>query len=261
VLFIADTRMPVVDLWYADYLAFAAEESRTVLEATLDDEERARMARFLFDRDRRSYVISHGLLRIILSTYVAVEPSVWRYRYNDYGKPEIAEPAEHGTLRFNLSHTRGAMLCGVTRDGELGVDVEATARDTSCAELADRYFSPSEVADLRSLPIDGRRDRFFRLWTLKEAYIKARGMGLAIPLDQFSYTFPADEPTPAVGISFTPPLEDDPRNWQFAERRIAPSFRAAAAVAAVDQRPVTFVWRRIKSAVGSGRCAVDCDEF
>ncbi|MBL9090150.1 MAG: 4'-phosphopantetheinyl transferase superfamily protein [Planctomycetaceae bacterium] len=253
--------MPVVDLWYADYLTFAAEDSLAALAATLDDDERTRMTRFLFERDRRSYAISHGLLRIILSAYAAVEPSLWRYRHNDYGKPEIAEPAQHCALRFNLSHTRGAMLCGVTRDGELGVDVEATARDASCVELADRYFSPSEVADLRRLPIDARRDRFFRLWTLKEAYIKARGMGLAIPLDQFSYAFSDGEPTPTVRISFAPPLIDDPQNWQFTERRMTPSFRAAAAVAAFDRRPATFVWRRIKSAVRNGGGAIDSEEF
>ena len=133
-----------------------------------------------------------------------------------------------GGLRFNLSHTDGLVVCLVAVEREIGVDVEHTARAGSVGiEIAERFSSPSEVAELRSLPFADQRSRFFDYWTLKEAYIKARGLGLHLPLDQFSFHLgltpvtpereptrqhgaPGPGPAPPIRISFGPRIPDDP---------------------------------------------------
>ena len=237
-----------IDLWFAAFADFDGLDAAATGADFLDAEERRRRDRFLFTRDRDSFALSHGLLRRILSSYLDVDPAAWRYSWNDWGKPRLAGPAAAASLHFNLSHTRGGALIGVSRSLEIGVDIEATQRDASCLDLADRYFSPGEVAALRQLPEVRQRDRFFELWTLKEAYIKARGMGLAIPLDQFSFAFPtaydaSGEVVPS--ISFTPPLDDDPQKWRFVERPIGATFRAAAAVCRPQDQQVTISWRRL----------------
>lgn len=231
-----------VDLWFTDYVDIVDGARLDQYAALLDAEETARRQRFLFDRDRRAYAISHALLRTTLSHYAAVPPEQWVFTWNNYGRPEIDEPAAYRDLRFNLSHTRGAALVGVVKNLDLGVDLEMIDRDAACVELADRYFSPREVAELRSHPTANRRDRFFDYWTLKEAYIKARGMGLAIPLDQFSYLL--DDASP-IGIEFSPELPDAPADWQFTKFRPAERFQAAVAVKRGSSSPLQFVLRHV----------------
>lgn len=237
-----------VDLWFADYAALPCEEFFAFSTQLLDTDEIARRDRFVYERDRRSFAVSHVLLRRILSRYAPLAPAKWRFDFNTWGKPRIANPNLEQAVHFNLSHTRGAALIGVSYDAEIGVDVEQTERDASCVELADRYFSPTEVRALRELPsLSQQRERFFELWTLKESYIKARGMGLAIPLDQFSFDFPQGDTSQAAvkpGISFSPALGDSPDVWQFIQRPIGESFRAAAAVRTSPGDTVRFTWKQ-----------------
>jgi 4'-phosphopantetheinyl transferase len=115
-------------------------------------------------------------------------------------------------LLFNLSNTPGLAVCLVSGAREGGVDVEDTERPGEKIEIADRFFAPSEVTALRALPKEAQRDRFFDYWTLKEAYIKARGMGLAIPLDQFAF----DVAGPTIRIWIDSRLSDDAGSWEFA---------------------------------------------
>ncbi|MBL9083382.1 MAG: 4'-phosphopantetheinyl transferase superfamily protein [Planctomycetales bacterium] len=237
-----------VDLWFADYAALRCEELASSSDGILDTEELARRNRFVFERDRRSFAVSHVLLRRVLSRYAPLAPAEWRFDFNTWGKPRIANPNLERAVYFNLSHTRGAALVGVSYDSEIGVDIEQTERDASCVELADRYFSPTEVRALRELPSSSQqRERFFELWTLKESYIKARGMGLAIPLDQFSFSFPPGDTSSAEvtpRISFSPTLGDSPDVWQFIQRPIGASFRAAAAVRTSPGATVQFLWKQ-----------------
>jgi len=128
---------------------------------------------------------------------------------------------------FNLSNTRGLIACAVARSRELGIDVESTRRPGQTVEIAEHFFAPAEIDALHSLPADQRTERFFAYWTLKEAYIKARGMGLAIPLAQFSFVL--DEPAP-ISIRFAPELEDDPSSWQFERLVLSPGHHTAVAV-------------------------------
>src|SRR6185295_18612851 len=120
--------------------------------------------------------------RTTLSHYAAVDPTAWQFARNRRGRPEISGPLGVAPLRFNLSNTAGLIACLVTLGVDVGVDVEDTHRRGETVRIANRFFSASEVAALEALPPERQRQRFFEYWTLKESYIKARGMGLAIPL-------------------------------------------------------------------------------
>ena len=155
--------------------------------AVLDAEERRRAERFYFDRDRRIFVAAHALLRRLISSLLPAAPESWSFTVGSHGKPSIAGPIASAGLEVNLSHTEGLVAAVAARGTVLGVDVERHTRRVDLG-LAGRYFAPSEVEAFEALPEEARRERFFRLWTLKEAYIKAVGLGLALPLDSFAFT-------------------------------------------------------------------------
>ena len=202
------------------------------LAAILDDDERDRAARYLRPADRTRSIAARALLRLMLSRYAPVAPSAWQFRTNRYGRPELARvPEAAGDLRFNVSHTDGLIAVAVTRGRSIGVDVEHIDRPLA-HDIAGRFFSPAEVRDLRQYPVEAQPRVFFDYWTLKEAYIKARGMGLALPLGDFSFRLRADEPPT---ISFAPELGDDPARWQFAQA--SPSGRHRLAVAVERRGP------------------------
>jgi 4'-phosphopantetheinyl transferase len=210
-------------------------------EELLSPEEREKQKRFHFERHRRQYLVSHALVRLTLSRYAPVPPEAWTFRTNEYGCPAVNREGSPG-LCFNLSHTDGMAMVAVAIDAELGVDVEDTQRPGEVVDLADHYFAPSEVAALRALPSGQQRERFFEYWTLKEAYIKARGMGLALPLDQFAFDLqPGQWPT----ISFDPRLRDEPERWRFIQLRPSERHQAALAVRWPRRQPFQVRCQRI----------------
>jgi 4'-phosphopantetheinyl transferase len=195
--------------------------------AMLSQDERTRAGRFLLERHRRQFVIAHGLVRTALSRHVpAVSPDAWSFVTNRYGRPFIAGPQTESPLFFSLSHTDGCVACVVSVNECVGVDVEATDRKCAHREIAEFVFSPEEVGALCALPPAELIDRFFDYWTLKEAYIKARGMGLHLPLDQFTMVI---GPGGAVGISFAPGFDDTATRWTLTQA--SPSSRIRLAVA------------------------------
>jgi len=202
-----------VHAWYVSIDALDGDKVERC-EVVLSADERARRDRFVFGKDRDLYQVAHALVRTTLSRYADVDPTLWRFATNRYGRPDIILPDATPSLRFNLSHTPGMAICAVALDREVGVDVEDLQRRKVNLSIAHHYFSSREVADLMSLPEHRQQDAFFDYWTLKESYIKARGMGLSIPLDQFSFHLATDRP---IEISFAPPLNDDPSSWQFAQ--------------------------------------------
>jgi 4'-phosphopantetheinyl transferase len=202
-------------------------------DALMTAEERARQQRFHFEKDRRDCLITRALVRTTLSRYAPVPPAAWVFGQNQHGRPHLMPGQCEPDLRFNLSHTQGLIACAVTLGRDIGVDVESMARPRSVIEVADRYFSASEVRALRALPAGQQPERFFQYWTLKESYIKARGMGLALPLEQFSFEL---DRTPPIGIAFDPRLGDDPRRWQFEQMRPTPDHMLALGV---DRGPGT----------------------
>ena len=214
-----------IDVWLAFYDEIGDASLLASLRTLLSDDERAQELRFRFADDRKRYLVTRALVRTVLSRYADVAPADWSFAVNDYGRPRIADA--HGAacaLSFNVSHTRGLIALGVTRGRALGVDVEhLTLRDVSTG-IAGHFFSPSEVGELEAVPQQRRQDRFFEYWTFKESYIKARGMGLSIPLDKFSFHFPHDS---AVGLAVEPELGDDAARWAFWQYRPAPHYLLA----------------------------------
>ena len=199
----------VVQLWCAYPDDLLAEPARQACLALLSENERARSQRFRFDKRRREHLATHALKRMALSSRFPLAPEAWRFSENAYGKPAVAP--ECG-LRFNLSNSEKLVVCLVGHGAELGVDVEPCHRAASIVKLAARVFSPAEQAQLEALGDAERLDRALSLWTLKEAYIKARGMGLALPLDGFSFLFGGAE---GVKLDVDAALEDDGARWRF----------------------------------------------
>jgi 4'-phosphopantetheinyl transferase len=193
----------------------------------LDPAERERQARFRNPRDAHTFLVSHALVRTALSQFADVHPADWRFRTNEFGRPEIDGPA--GTaLRFNLSHCRNLVVCLVAAGAEPGVDVEEVHQADDLLDLANRYFSPDEVGALRSCRSEDVAERFFALWTLKESYIKARGMGLALPLDAFTFSFSVSDDR--IAIRFDARIADQPDHWTFTLMRPTPVHCLATAL-------------------------------
>ena len=179
----------------------------------LNEAEGEQQARFVFEKHRHQYLITRAMVRNVLSLYEnSINPEQWGFDKNEYGKPAINNNGLTIPIRFNLSHTEGMIVLAITLEHEVGVDVEYLLRKGKTIDIADRYFSPVETEELLSLPQGKQRERFFDLWTLKEAYIKACGMGLSIPLDHFTFQFSHDA---GIDISFHPSRLDDPEKWQF----------------------------------------------
>ncbi len=164
------------------------------LQSILSEEEVKRAGKFHFETDRLHWVVARGILRVLLGYYLEVDPCAISFVTNDYGKLFIAHPSDRTCLRFNLTHSGDIALFAFTYDRHVGVDVEYMRADIDYEELAQNYFSPYECAVLRTLPPVLREEAFFLCWTRKEAYIKARGRGLSIPLDQFDVSLTPGEP-------------------------------------------------------------------
>jgi 4'-phosphopantetheinyl transferase len=221
-----DAATTTVDLWVAD--ASALDPGLLARLATLlTAEETARGARFVRAADRAAFILTRALIRTRLSLYGPTAPADWRFVSNAHQCPFVAaDQAGVPWLSFNVSHTEGLVALAVTRGHRVGVDVESVAR-TVLEAVPERHFAPDEVRDLRARPAADQPRLFFDYWTLKEAYIKARGMGLALPLDQFAFNLHGDAPPT---IRFAPGFDDDPARWQFRQLWPTATHRLALAV-------------------------------
>lgn len=169
----------------------------------LDAAETARWNRLHRAEGRRLYAAAHALLRSALSRYAAVEPRDWRFAAGEHGRPHLTGPRTD--LRFNLTHTHGLAACAIARGFDVGIDAERLDRRLDLPGIARVAFADPERAQLDAAAPDRANAVFFGIWTLKEAYIKARGMGLALPLKSFSVTVDPPSITPAP---------DDPLTWR-----------------------------------------------
>jgi 4'-phosphopantetheinyl transferase len=189
----------------------------------LSEAERVRARRFHFERDRDAYVTARALVRRALSTVAPGAPDEWEFETNAYGRPELAgENPEK--LSFNLSRKREMTACAVCEGDEVGIDIEDLDRPGETVSVAESFFAPSEVRALRALPAEQQRLRFFEYWTLKESYIKARGMGLSLPLDRFAFSFENG----VIRLAVDPELEDPSSQWAF--QLIRPDARHLVAI-------------------------------
>ena len=217
----------------------------TPSEDSLSADERQRASRFHFDVDRDRYIAAHASLRGILARYLQCEPHDLKFSANEYGKPFLIRSNDFsrsvksatdpmGALRrvatthdieFNLSHSGDFALIAVTRGRKVGVDVELIRADIELEDLARRNFSLREVSELMSLPLEQRARGFFNCWTRKEAYIKAQGLGLSLPLDSFDVSL--GEP---AALNATRPDENESARWSLHSLNVESNYAAALAV-------------------------------
>ena len=244
-----------IELWCSFYQEILGEVPRDLRSGGLPDApllaryrelmtpaELAQAARFYFERDRRRYIVTRALVRTVLSRYSDVAPADWRFDKNEYGRPHIVNDSDAArSLSFNITHTDGLIVLAVASDRVLGVDAENTQTRPVSTGLADSFFAPEEAAALRGVDPAHWQRRFFEYWTLKESYIKARGMGLSIPLDKFSFQFPADDD---VELYVHPEQQDTASRWRFWQFSLEPSYVAALCVERAADDPPSLVVKK-----------------
>lgn len=230
-----------IHIWYTRPERHQQPELLLQYHSLLSADESVRQQRYHFSKDRHSALITRAFVRDLLSRYADVPPRDWRFIKGEKDKPEIEKPPL--PLRFNLSHTKGLIICAVTLEQDIGIDVEYMDRNNDILSIADRYFSPVEINALFSLPQAQQRSRFFDYWTLKESYIKACGLGLAIPLDHFSFIIGNKEgwQNSNIRLEFDPRRADNPANWQSWLFYPGNSHRIAMSIHSARQ-PVNICW-------------------
>lgn len=206
--------------------------------ALLDDSERARAERFVIERPRIEYILSHCLVRTALAACTGAEPRDFKFREMAFGKPEITAPARLAGVRFNLSHTRGLAACAVAQGREVGVDVEHKSPRVLMLEVAERVFSPAENAALLLLPEAQQRDVFFTRWSLKEAVMKATGEGFQLSPERLEIPLQSGQ-TEVESASLDG--EDILPRWYFRIFRPSPEHSGALVVEAMDRAEIVVV--------------------
>jgi 4'-phosphopantetheinyl transferase len=210
------------------------------LAASLSPDERDRAGAFVRERDRRHFTVGRGVLRAILSRYAGIPPKQVRFCYGPHGKPALDEAHGGQTLRFNLAHSHDLALYAVTRGREIGVDLEWVGRPVpDAATIAEHYFSAAERARLRALPELLRHEAFYNCWTRKEAYLKARGEGLSLPLDQFDVSLAPGEPAALLSSHGDP---GEVVRWTLWALIPGPGYVAALAVEGGDWQLECWDW-------------------
>lgn len=205
-------------------LAVDLDEPPEGFRELLSAAERERAARFHFDVHRRRFVVSHGALRLILAAELGVAPKGLEFSEGERGKPELRA---HPELQFNLSHSASCALIALTRTAPVGVDVEERRKIERAEMIARRYFSPAEVMAFDALPREQHLAAFYRCWTRKEAYLKATGEGLALPLHGFDVTLGPDEPALFLRVA---ERHDPDTGWSLFDLRVTGNFAGALAL-------------------------------
>jgi 4'-phosphopantetheinyl transferase len=208
-------------------------------ERTLTPHEQNRAAQFRFSHLRERFIVGRGILRAILGGYLGVAPQLLHFGYTSYGKPFLVQHAIQIPLSFNVTHTEGVALYAVARARAVGIDIEPYRQLPDAAAIAEQYFSPLENRTLRALPATERPLAFLRCWTRKEAYIKARGMGLSLPLDQFSVTLAPGEPARLLRTDHDSAAVE---RWALHELAPGSSYVAALAVEGHDWQLACWQW-------------------
>jgi 4'-phosphopantetheinyl transferase len=175
-----------------------AATGAAALRATLSLDEEQRAARFRSPELCARWTVARGALRCILATYARCEPNVLMFRTGPHGKPALASPVED--ISFNLSHTDGLALVAVAGSGRVGIDAEAVRSTIEIEDLSRRFFAPAEAAEILALSPDARLAAFFTCWTRKEAFVKALGGGLSVPLERFQVSVRSDEPARVLWV-------------------------------------------------------------
>ncbi|MBS0366504.1 MAG: 4'-phosphopantetheinyl transferase superfamily protein [Proteobacteria bacterium] len=243
-----------VEVWATCYRQVAAEGLLADYRRLLSEEERVREQRFAHTDDRRRYRVTRALVRTLLSQRLcpAIAPQQWSFAPDSHGRPLISNALRGAypllqQATFNVSHTEGLILVGLCRSGDLGVDVEQVRPRASLPRIARRYFAPPETAALTALPPAAQLQAFYEYWTLKESYLKALGVGLALPLDQFAFQLEPGR------LQFTAShARAQERGWHFWQMRLAPQGLAAVCARLQDGSTPQLRLRAIVPLAGEG---------
>ena len=219
-----------VHIWVVNQADLDASALERLALDWLQVAEQKRYQRLIFDHHRRQLLLGKWLTRTCLSEYVDREPAAWEIQTTAHGKPELVSKQLDRPLCFNLSHSGDCMVLAVCRHPQLGVDLENASRERRVGKIADRFFAPTEVNALLALPEARQLERFYDLWTLKEAYIKARGLGLAIALDSFAFSFKEGN----ISLSEYQMPSGEQLPWQIWQLLTDPPFKLALAVQSVN---------------------------
>ncbi len=214
------------------------------LQRLLTEDELVRAERLRITPVRDRFIVARAFVRQVLARYLEREAGDIRFVYGRHGKPELAEGNDETAIRFNLSHSGNMALMAIARDREVGVDVEQMRPEICYLPLAERFFSPCEVAALRSLPENTRLEAFYTCWTRKEAYIKGCGAGLSLPLDSFDVSLHPREPAALLSHRTLP---GEVSRWSIADIPVPPGYHAslvfegdAPAIRCRDGNPINF---------------------
>ncbi len=197
------------------------------LAQTLSADEHLRAERFYFDLDRARFIVGRGLLRAILSRYLGMAANQLQFCYSSRGKPDLTKTSGGDRLRFNLSHSQGLVLYAVSWDRSIGIDLEHIRPIADIEQIVKSFFSDYEKTVFEHLPPHQKQVAFFNCWTRKEAFIKAVGEGLALPLDSFDVSLAPGEPARLLRIKSERAIS---KRWTLQDLTPAPNYAAALAV-------------------------------
>lgn len=208
------------------------------LRDCLSLQEQIRADRFYFLNHRQRYIVAHAALHWVLGGYLGIAPDQVSFTSNPYGKPFLRLNGKED-LEFNMSDSNGLALIAVTLERAIGVDIEYVRRDLASLQIAEKFFSHREVEILRNLIEDDRAEAFFNCWTRKEAYLKARGRGLSLPLDQFDVSLLPGEPAILLNV-YDQPAEIG--RWRLHQLHPGPGYVASLAVEGHDWQLKCWQW-------------------
>jgi len=191
----------------------------------LSKSEKEKIERFFFKKDRHNCLVTRALLRFLLSSCTTLDPADFIFRENKYGKPEIMPGLTKLPVKFNISHSADVTACALTLESEIGIDIENVQREIDLG-LVNRFFSISEIEDFKKKTRQDRQKFFFDLWTLKESYIKAKGKGLSMGLDTFSFNIGKQN----IRVDSHGSSEDTSNQWQFFQFSPLKNYRAAISI-------------------------------
>jgi 4'-phosphopantetheinyl transferase len=204
----------------------------------LSPDERDKMAGFHFERDRLRYLVGRAAVRTLLGRLSGAPASDLRFEYNAFGKPSLAAGTEP-QFQFNISHSAEIVVIALARGRAIGIDVECIRSNAAIMSIAARYFSANEYKTLTSLDSAMQRGAFFACWTRKEAYLKARGDGLQLPLNRFEVVFaPGEEPRLTANLDDSSELT----RWSLRELDVGQDYKAALAVEGADWQLKCWDW-------------------
>ncbi len=189
----------------------------------LSPEELDRINHFVFKKDRITYTVSRGMLRYILGHYLHIKPENIIFSTGKYGKPFISEEQNLDNIQFNLSHSGNMIIYAISKDRNVGIDIQEIKENQEIAGIVEHYFSEAEIAEFAALPEEQKLNGFYSCWARKEALIKGTGLGLSSPLDSFTVQVKPDDYTGLLN-------DKNGTSWAIKDICISPEFTAAIAL-------------------------------